>query len=167
MQDFKNIVAWQRGHALSIVMHRTCSGFTRAGHANLRSQLTRAAESIAANIVEGCGSRTRKEFARYLDIAIKSANETEHHLMTARDLNLISPEDWYRLTTETITVRKMIFGYRRKVLEADGQLKAAVHASTASEPLTHPQPSTRYSQPETGPAIDVAISNHSAGGHSV
>lgn len=119
MQDFKNILAWQRAHAISIVMHRTSRGFARAGHASLRSQLTRAAESIATNIVEGCGAVTRKEFARYLDIAIKSANETEHHLITARDLNLISPDDWHRLTAETITVRKMIFGYRRKVLEAD------------------------------------------------
>lgn len=116
MQDFKNIQAWQRAHVLSIAMHRSCRGFTRAGHASLRSQLTRATESIAANIVEGCGARTRKEFARFLDIAIKSANETEHHRMTARDLSLISPDEWYRLTTETITVRKMIFGYRRKVL---------------------------------------------------
>lgn len=109
----------------------------------MRSQLTRATESIAANIVEGCGARTRKEFARFLDIAIKSANETEHHLMTARDLSLISPDEWYRLTTETITVRKMIFGYRRKVLEADTETKTGAPPSAANEQLTHAKPSTR------------------------
>ena len=118
MQDFKHIVAWQRGHALGIAMHQLARGFGRAGHGHLRSQLTRAADGIASNIVEGCGSATRREFARYLDIAIKSANETEHHLLAARDHALISPDDWNRLTTETVTVRKMIFGYRKKVIQS-------------------------------------------------
>jgi four helix bundle protein len=85
MQDFKHIQAWRRAHALAIALHKTAHGFSRVGHANLRSQLTRAADSISATIVEGCGADTNKEFARFLDISIKSANETEHHLLSARD----------------------------------------------------------------------------------
>ena len=50
---------------------------------------------------------------------LKSATETEHHLINARDLRLISIEDWKRYSNETIEVRKMTFGYRRKVLEDD------------------------------------------------
>lgn len=103
-------------HALGIALHRLAHDFGRAGHAHLRSQLTRAAEAIATNIVEGCGAATRREFARYLDIAIKSANETEHHLLSARDHGLIGPDDWNRFTAETVTVRKMTFGYRKKLL---------------------------------------------------
>ncbi|MDB4874632.1 MAG: four helix bundle protein [Gemmatimonadetes bacterium] len=119
MQDFKQIVAWQRAHAMSIALHRAARGFSRAGHASLRSQLTRAAESIASNIVEGCGAATNKEFARFLDISIKSANETEYHLLAARDHTLMSPDDWRRFTAETIEIRKMTYGYRRSVLNND------------------------------------------------
>jgi four helix bundle protein len=43
----------------------------------VRSQLTRAADSIASNIVEGCGAATDKEFARFLDVSIKSDNELD------------------------------------------------------------------------------------------
>jgi four helix bundle protein len=118
MQDFKHIVAYQRGHALAIQLHRAARGFTRAGHANLRAQLTRAADSISTNIVEGCGSATRRELARFLDIAIKSANETEHHLLCARDLGLLSLDDWQGYTAKTVEIRKMIHGYRRRVLES-------------------------------------------------
>jgi four helix bundle protein len=117
MQDFKQLQAWQRAHALSIMLHGLARGFTRAGHASLRAQLTRAADSIAANIVEGCGSSTRKEFARFLEIAVKSASETEHHLLLARDLRLLPPADWQRLTAETIAIRKMTHTYRKKILE--------------------------------------------------
>jgi len=82
------------------------------------AQLTRAADSIASNIVEGCGASTKKEFGRFLDIAIKSANETEHHLLSARDLELISVDDWHKYTAEVVEIRKMIYGYRRRVLQS-------------------------------------------------
>ena len=116
MQDFKHMQAWRRAHALAIALHRLARGFSRAGYANLRGQLTRAADSISANIVEGCGAATKKEFARFLDISIKSANETEHHLISARDLDLVSPDEWQKHTAETIEIRKMIYGYRKKIL---------------------------------------------------
>lgn len=121
MQDFKHIKAWRRGHALAISIHRLASGFTRAGFSHLRSQLTRAAKSISDNIAEGCGAATRKDFAKFLDSSIKSANETEHHLLKAKDLGLITPDDWQAHTNETIEVRKMTFVYRRKVLESDNK----------------------------------------------
>jgi four helix bundle protein len=116
MLDFKHILAWQRAHALAIGIHKAASGFTRQGHATLRSQLTRSAQSIAANIVEGCGAATKNEFARFLDIAIKSATETEYHLISARDFALLDLDQWHRLTAETVEIRKMLYAYRRKLL---------------------------------------------------
>jgi four helix bundle protein len=56
---------------------------------------------------------------RFLDISIKSASETENYLISARDLELMSQEDWLRFTTETIEIRRMTFAYRRRVLEDD------------------------------------------------
>ena len=117
MQDFKHIKAWQRAHALAIAIHKLARGFTRAGFAELRSQLSRSANSMAANIVEGCGAATKKEFARFLDQSIKSANETEYHLLVSRDHDLISPDDWRKYTAETIEIRKMTYSYRKKLLE--------------------------------------------------
>lgn len=118
VQDFKHIQAWQRAHALAIALHKAASHFTRAGHGHLRSQLTRAADGMSTNIAEGCGAATSKEFARFLDISIKSANETEHHLLSARDLDLVSPDDWQKFTAETIEIRKMTHGYRKKVIQS-------------------------------------------------
>ena len=118
MQDFKHIKAWQR-HALSIALHKRAVGWSRRGHGNLRSQLTAAAESIATNIVEGCGAATNKEFARFLDMSIKSANETEYHVLCTRDLDLLSLDEWQKYSTETVEIRKMIYAYRKKVLNSD------------------------------------------------
>lgn len=119
MQDFKRMQAWQRAHALSIAMLTLTRGFRRAGHADLRSQLLRSTESMATNIAEGCGAATKKEFARFLDVSIKSADETESHLLRARDFGLISLADWQRYSDETIQIRKMTYTYRKRVLASD------------------------------------------------
>jgi four helix bundle protein len=120
MRDFRHIRAWQRAHALSIRIHRLARDFGRKGHAKLCAQLTSSAHSIPTNIVEGCGAATRREFARFFDISIKSANETEYHLLASRDLQLISRVDWQEYTTETLEVRKMIYAYRVAILRDDG-----------------------------------------------
>jgi len=117
MRDFKRIKAWQRAHALAIALHKCTQRFSRVGYARLRAQLTGAADSIKDTIAEGCGAATSKEFARFLDMSIKSANETEGHLLAARDLELFSVDEWQKFTAETIEIRKMVYTYRRKLLE--------------------------------------------------
>ncbi len=78
-----------------------------------------AAESIVCNIVEGCGATTRKEFARFLDISIKSTCELEYQLQLATDCGVLASRDWQSVSAETIEIRRMLCGLRRAVLEAD------------------------------------------------
>src|SRR5215467_3873117 len=118
MQDFKHIKAWQRAHALLIAIDKATRHFGKRRYANLRSQLTDAADSISSNIVEGCGADTNKEFARFLDMSIKSANEVEYRLLEARDLDLFDQTTWQGFNDETIEIRKMIFVYPKKVLSS-------------------------------------------------
>ena len=118
MQDFRQLDVWHRAHALSLNVQRAARAFPR-GHADLRAQLIRAADSIASNIVEGCGASTRKELARYLDISIKSAFETDYRLQLARDAGLLTYERWRYLAWEVIEIRKMLFKFRKTVLAAD------------------------------------------------
>jgi four helix bundle protein len=121
MRDFKKLIVWQRSQTLAVRICEQARQFPRSGFGNLRSQLERAADSIATNIVEGCGAASQREFSRYLDISIKSANEVEHHLLTARDRGALSPDDWRLLTAELIEIRRMLFGLRKKILiEAAG-----------------------------------------------
>ena len=83
MQDYRQLRVWKSGIALAINVRRASNGFPRSGYSELKAQTISAAESIVNNIVEGCGSETPKEFARYLTIAIKSATELEGELQRA------------------------------------------------------------------------------------
>jgi four helix bundle protein len=119
MQDFRNIKAWQRAHPLSVALHKRARNFSRLGYARLRAQLTDAADSVGDTIMEGAGAATAREFARFLDMSIKSANEVEGHLLKARDLDLLSPDEWQAYTAEVIEIRKMTYSYRRTMLAND------------------------------------------------
>lgn len=101
-------------------LHSTCGGSRRGFRGpdtrGLRSQLTRAAESVPSNIVEGCFAASQKEFARYLEISVKSAGELEYHLQLAYDYGVLRNRNWQSLTANTVEVRRMLLGLRKKVL---------------------------------------------------
>lgn len=61
-----------------------------------------------ANIVEGRGQKSEKEFARFLRISLNSTSELEYHLITARDFGVLTQSDFLALLSQTIEVRKML-----------------------------------------------------------
>src|SRR5687767_1857538 len=84
---------------------------------SLKTQMISSAESIAFNIVEGCGAATSKEFARFLDVSIKSTGEPEYQLELATDADLLSAASCRPLGAEAIEIRRMLCALRRRVLE--------------------------------------------------
>jgi four helix bundle protein len=83
----------------------------------------KTAESVAHTLVEGCGAFTQKEMARFVEMSIKSTKELEYQLFLARDYGILPPQDWKSLTVETIEIRRMLCGLRKKILggEDEGQ----------------------------------------------
>lgn len=52
----------------------------------IADQLIRAATSIGANIIEAKSSSSRKDYIKFFQIALKSANETEYWLILVKEL---------------------------------------------------------------------------------
>lgn len=117
MQNFRRLQVWGKAHALALNVRRSAREFQRAGCAPLKAQITRAAESIPSNIAEGAFCSTQKEFARFLDISIKSTGELEYQLQLARDYGLLTESKWESLANDAIEVRRMLVGLRKKVLK--------------------------------------------------
>ncbi len=84
----------------------------------LTNQMRRCSASIAANIAEGCGKHGNAEFQRFLHIAAGSGSELEYHFLLAKDLGLLSGEEYNQLDQSTVEVKRMLAGLIRKV-EAD------------------------------------------------
>lgn len=117
MQDFRNLDVWHKAHELAIDVHKTLVRHKRVD-AHLRAQLSRASRSIPANLVEGCGKDSQAELAKYADTSIGSSSETEYWVLLAKDVGYFPQSDFERLTTNTIEVRKMLFGLRKGIRNA-------------------------------------------------
>jgi four helix bundle protein len=76
----------------------------------LTSQLRRSCSPIAANLAEGCGRNGDAELARFCSIAMGSASELEYHLLLAKDLQLLKPNDYTELTDRAIELKRMLSG---------------------------------------------------------
>ena len=78
---------WQLALAYTDVVYEIADMLPDAESYNLRSQLTRAYNSIALNIAEGSTSQTDKEQARFVGLAIRSLIETVacFHLIHRRE----------------------------------------------------------------------------------
>jgi four helix bundle protein len=51
---------------------------------------------------------TDADFARFLQIAMGSACETEYQLLLSRDLGLLCKEEFDKLNTDTTEVKRML-----------------------------------------------------------
>jgi four helix bundle protein len=78
---------------------------------SLRDQIRRASVSIMANIAEGYGRRSKKEFIYFLNISHGSAAEVQCHLYVTLDQNYINQKDFKHLYQKTEEVSKMIQGF--------------------------------------------------------
>lgn len=102
---------------MAVEIRRATRRFPRTGYGKLQSQITNAAESVVLNIVEGCGGRTPKDFARFLDHSIKSTSELEAQLELAKDYGTLPNREYNALAAEAIEIRRMLCALRARVLQ--------------------------------------------------
>src|SRR6185503_7084585 len=119
MQDYRRLRVWRRAHAHVLNVRRATNRFPRTGYAATKTQLMKTAESVAFTLVEGCGAFTQKETARFVEMSIKSTKELEYQLFLARDYGILPRNDWKSLSGETVEIRRMLYGLRRRILGND------------------------------------------------
>lgn len=115
MADFKRLKVWEAGHRVSVDIYALVKTLPRDELYGLRSQMTRAAGSIPANIAEGVGRGTDGDLSRFLDIAMGSATELECQVLRARDLKFVAPKPAAVFLRQVDEVQKMLVGLRRRV----------------------------------------------------
>lgn len=74
----------------------------------ISDQLLRSATSIGANIVEAKSSSSRRDFIKFYEIALKSANETKYWLGLLRDATATDNSKIEILLNEVEEISKML-----------------------------------------------------------
>ncbi len=136
LRDFKGLLVWKKAHALALNIYRVTSSDPGRANSGLVGQSRRAAVSIAANIAEGCGRDTQRDFAKFLNIAFGSATELEYHMILARDLGLIGRGEFRALEEQIVEVRRMLTGLIQRVRAGQPALPASDRSSRRSQRLS-------------------------------
>jgi four helix bundle protein len=118
MKDFRQLKVWEKSHQLALAVYRFTAKFPKEELYGLTSQIRRASMSIPTNIAEGCGRNTDAEFARFLQIAMGSASETEYQLLLSHDLGFLTKEQYDKLNIDVTEVKRMLASLL-KTLRAD------------------------------------------------
>ena len=118
MGDYRKLQVWQRAHRLTVEVYLVTRAFPQEELYGLTSQLRRAASSVPANIAEGCGRNGDAELARFLGIALGSANELDYHLLLSRDLEYLPLSHYERLMIEAQEVAKMLSAFIERLRQS-------------------------------------------------
>lgn len=108
MQSYRELQVWQRSMVLTESVYRHTARFPTDERFGLVSQARRAAVSIPANIAEGWGRRSTREYIQFLIVARGSLMELETHLLLAARLPFLPQVALDQMMAESEHVAKML-----------------------------------------------------------
>jgi four helix bundle protein len=115
MRNYRELLVWQKAHALTLRMYQITQSFPCDEKYGLISQIRRSCASLPANLAEGCGRRSDGEMSRFVQIAMGSGAELSYHLLLARDLNLLKEPEYQRLSHDLNEILMMLSSLSKKI----------------------------------------------------
>lgn len=120
---FEKLEVWQHARVLKKEIFLLTRAFPQEFKYEIVRQITRSASSITANIAEGSGRNTKADQAYFVNIAYASGLETLDHLITCKDLELLSEEKYMELRVKMDEILNKINAYYKFLISSDSSLK--------------------------------------------
>lgn len=115
MRPHHKLDAWNTAIELVVDIYKATDSFPKEERYGLTSQIRRAKVSIPANIAEGAGRYSNREFAHFLSNAQGSASELETELIISSRLGYLNEETYSALITPLDRIGRLITGLSRHV----------------------------------------------------
>ncbi len=113
--NFERLRVYQVAELFADVIWEIVSQWEPFTKATIGNQLVRAADSIGANIAEGCGRGSYQDNRRFIKIARGSLNETQHWLRRAFKRNLLTSQEIQELRKLVENLGPLLNGYLRSI----------------------------------------------------
>ena len=107
-RSFRDLRVWKEAIEFVKNIYFIPSKFPANEIYGLTNQIRRAAVSIPANIAEGQGRHSSKEFRQFLGIALGSVSELETHLIISNKIEYLSQDELDPLLINLDDFRKML-----------------------------------------------------------
>lgn len=118
ISKFTDLNTWQEGHKLVLMIYRITEKFPSEEKFSLTNQIRRAVVSVTSNIAEGFGRQTEKDRVHFYIMARGSILELQNQLMIARDIKILSDENYNSVSGQSIIVHKLMNGLIRSINNA-------------------------------------------------
>jgi len=112
MKDFKKLLIWQKAMDLIVAVYRAVEQFPSDERFGMKSQATRSAVSIAANIAEGSAKSSQKDYKRFCEVALGSCFELETHMLVAGRMGWLKSNE---VVDQIIEEQKMLTSFINKL----------------------------------------------------
>jgi len=119
IKRYEDLNAWQRAYEVALEVDRLTNESSFDKKWALKDQMLRSSLSISSNIAEGFGRKSKKDFARFLLIAMGSTEELRSQIRFARDIGLIKDSDFNSVHDKLLEIGKMITGLRKYLLASN------------------------------------------------
>lgn len=116
MNNYKKLNVWMQSHQFTLAIYLVSIEFPKHELFGLTSQLRRACSSIPCNLAEGSSRDSRKDFARFVEIAHGSALEVEYLILLTFDLGYMDTQTYEQLIAEITSISKQLVALRRSII---------------------------------------------------
>ena len=115
IEEFEDLIAWQKARELTREVYRVTRHGAFAKDYGLSGQIQRAAVSIMSNIAEGFERGNPREFHQFLSIAKASCAEVRSQLYVALDAGYLEDTSFQELMRLAKETGRVIGGLRVSV----------------------------------------------------
>lgn len=119
MFNFEKLEVWHKAIDFADVVYALTRDFPADERFGLTNQMRRAAVSISSNIAEGAARVSRKDFARFIEIATGSLFEVISQSFVGRRQHFLSEERFEQLYAAAEEQSRMLSGLRRSLLDSE------------------------------------------------
>jgi four helix bundle protein len=113
MRPHQKLEAWSKGIGLVTDVYKGTEHFPKEKRYGLTGQIRRAGVSIPANLAEGAGRRSQKEFAHFLSNSQGLASELETELIIAHRPGYLDEATVAKLIDQLERIGPLITGLTR------------------------------------------------------
>jgi len=113
MFGFERLDVWRRAIEYVDHLYEVSAGFPKEEMYGLQSQLRRAGTSVSANIAEGWGRGSTKDFIHFVEIGYGSLMESVSHLTIAKRRSYLPEAAFDASYAEAEELARMLSGFRR------------------------------------------------------
>ena len=126
VRSYRDLTVWRKGMALAASVYRLTRQMPKHEEYRISGQMIRAASSIPANLAEGHGRGTRKDYSHFVGIAKGSLAELETFLLLVIDLELAPMAATMPVLDQAEEVGRMLTALRGRLAQRSAPVAGGI-----------------------------------------